>query len=45
MLKKECSILIDNRQVSPTNGIVKMAEAAPNEVESLFETRAVFEFY
>lgn len=35
--KKECSILIDNKQVSPTNGIVKMAEAAPNEVESLFE--------
>lgn len=36
--KKQCSILIDNKQVSPTNGIVKMAEAAPNEVESLFET-------
>lgn len=35
--KKQCSILIDNKQVSPTNGIVKMAEAAPNEVESLFE--------
>lgn len=29
--------MIDNKQVSPTNGIVKMAEAAPNEVESLFE--------
>lgn len=34
--KKECSILIDNAQVSPTNGIVKLAEQFPKEVESLF---------
>lgn len=34
--KKECSILIDNAQVSPTNGIVKLAEEFPAEVEALF---------
>jgi len=34
--KKECSILIDNAQVSPTNGIVKLAEEFPEEVEHLF---------
>ena len=34
--KKECSVFIDNAQVSPTNGIVKMAEAEPEEIERLF---------
>ena len=34
--KKECSVLIDNAQVSPTNGIVKLAEKYPDEVEKLF---------
>lgn len=34
--KKECSILIDNAQISPTNGIVKLAEKYPDEVERLF---------
>lgn len=34
--KKECSILIDNSQVAPTNGIVKLAEVCPQEVVSLF---------
>ena len=34
--KKECSILIDNAQVSPTNGIVKLSEEFPEEVEHLF---------
>lgn len=34
--RKESSVLIDNSQVSPTNGIVKMAELCPEEVESLF---------
>ena len=34
--KKECSNMIDNAQVSPTNGIVKLAEEYPDEVESLF---------
>lgn len=34
--KKECSVLIDNAQVSPTNGIVKLAEIYPVEVEKLF---------
>ena len=33
---KECSVLLDNGQVSPTNGIVKMAEQEPDEVERLF---------
>lgn len=33
---KECSVLLDNGQVSPTNGIVKMAEVEPDEVERLF---------
>lgn len=33
---KECSVLLDNGQVSPTNGIVKMAEQEPEEVERLF---------
>ena len=32
---KECSVLLDNGQVSPTNGIVKMAEQEPEEVERL----------
>ena len=34
--KRECSILIDNSQVAPTNGIVKMAEVCPTEVKTLF---------
>lgn len=34
--KKECSNLLDNSHVLPTNGIVKMAEACPDEVETLF---------
>ena len=34
--KKECSVLIDNSQVSPTNGIVKLAEEFPAEVGHLF---------
>lgn len=34
--KKECSVLIDNAQISPTNGIIKLAEKYPTEVESLF---------
>lgn len=34
--KKECSVLIDNAQVSPTNGIVKLAEEFPEKVEHLF---------
>lgn len=34
--KKECSFLIDNSQVSPTNGIVKLAERQPKQVERLF---------
>lgn len=34
--KKKCSVLIDNTQVSSTNGIVKLAEKKPAEVESLF---------
>ena len=33
---KECSVLLDNGQVAPTNGIVKMAEQEPDEVERLF---------
>lgn len=33
---RECSVLIDNGQVSPANGIVKMAEQEPDEVERLF---------
>jgi len=32
----ECSVLIDNSHVSPTNGIVKLAEKRPEEVEYLF---------
>lgn len=34
--RKESFVLIDNSQVAPTNGIVKMAEMCPDEVESLF---------
>ena len=34
--KKECSVMIDNAQVSPTNGIVKLAEEYPDRVEKLF---------
>lgn len=34
--KKESSVLIDNSRVSPTNGIVKIAEVAEQEVEHLF---------
>lgn len=34
--KKESSILIDNSRVSPSNGIVKIAEVAEQEVEHLF---------
>lgn len=33
---RECSVLVDNGQVSPSNGIVKMAEQEPEEVEHLF---------
>lgn len=33
---KDCSVLLDNGQVSPTNRIVKMAEQEPDEVERLF---------
>lgn len=36
--KKECSILIDNKQVSPTNGIVKMAEAARMKLKAFLKT-------
>lgn len=34
--KKECSVLIDNSRVSPSNGIVKISEAAEDDVEHLF---------
>ena len=34
--KSECSVLIDNSTVSPANGIVKMAQQEPEEVERLF---------
>lgn len=34
--KSECSVLIDNSTVAPANGIVKMAQAEPAEVERLF---------
>lgn len=34
--KAESSVLIDNSTVSPANGIVKMAQAEPKEVERLF---------
>ena len=34
---KESSVLINNSMVSPTNGIVKMAEARPKEIEALFQ--------
>ena len=34
--RKESAVLIDNSQVSPTNGIVKIAKKAPAEVEHLF---------
>lgn len=34
--KKESSILIDNSRVSPSNGVVKLAEVAEQEVEDLF---------
>ena len=33
---KKRSVLLDSGQVSPANGIVKMAEAEPEEVEHLF---------
>ena len=33
---KESSVLINNSMISPTTGIVKMAEQKPSEVESLF---------
>ena len=36
LAKKESSVLIDNSQVSPANGIVKIAEKQPKEVEHLF---------
>lgn len=35
--KSECSVLIDNSTVSPANGIVKIAEMKPVEVEKLFK--------
>ena len=34
--KKESSVLIDNSRVSPSNGVVKIAEVAEQEVEDLF---------
>lgn len=34
--KKESSVLIDNSRVSPSNGVVKLAEAAERDVERLF---------
>ena len=34
---KKCSLLINNSMVSPTNGIVKMAEQRPEEIEHLFQ--------
>ena len=34
--KKESSVLIDNSRVSPSNGVVKIAEVAEQEVEHLF---------
>ena len=34
--KKECSVLIDNSRVSPSNGIVKLAEIDEQEVSRLF---------
>lgn len=34
--RKDSSVLIDNSRVSPTSGIVKMAEVCPDEVEALF---------
>lgn len=34
--KSETSVLIDNSTVSPANGIVKMAQEEPEEVERLF---------
>lgn len=33
---KESSIMVNNSRISPTNGIVKMAEERPEEVEALF---------
>ena len=33
---KECAVLLDNSQVSPTHGIIKMTEQEPEEVERLF---------
>lgn len=36
LAKKESSVLIDNSQVSPSNGVVKIAEVAEQEVENLF---------
>lgn len=34
--KKQCSVLIDNSRISPSNGVVKLAEVAEKEVEHLF---------
>lgn len=34
--KSECGVLIDNSTVSPANGIVKMAQKEPGEVQRLF---------
>ena len=34
--KKESAVLIDNSRVSPSNGVVKIAEVAEKEVERLF---------
>lgn len=36
MARKECGYLVDNSRTSPSNGIVKLAEVAPSEVERLF---------
>ena len=36
LARKESAVLIDNSQVSPTNGIVKIAEKEPEAVEHLF---------
>jgi len=35
--KKECGVLIDGARVTPANGIVKLAEQIPDEVENLFK--------
>lgn len=34
--RKDFSVLVDNAQVAPTSGIIKLAEKYPQEVENLF---------